>query len=200
MVVGPGEASIAFHTLETLRASHPDSPIFVRDDATSDGTGEDLRLWASALPHALVDRAIAPLGYSRIAQSVFETVGIVDRTLDGEEYILVKLDLGALVVGTLLTERARALFRQRGPGLLGAVERGPAGPATVLVSAGTCELTCSPWAAEEITRDLNISWPNWKPRQARWPTPGRPCGQELVEQQRWRRPPESLSRLWRSLR
>jgi hypothetical protein len=167
MVVGPGEAHIALHTLKTIRQAHAGSTVIVRDDATTDGTGELIREWADGTQGVTVLTAAKPYGYRGIARSMFEVASHATRIESDDDWMLVKVDPDTLLIGTDLTNAAQDHFSCHGPGLIGAIRVGPAGSRTSHRERRNLKIDMLPAGPSKTGRKIRVGLPFWAPNLRR---------------------------------
>ncbi|GIG29389.1 glycosyltransferase [Cellulomonas marina] len=123
MVAGPGEAAMAIDSLRRIRRLYPDSRIFLREDATTDGTREELEAVRDELG---LDLSSNPTknGYHGISRTLFSVLREVADATTGPG-IVVKCDPDG-VVATADAHRLAAHLAAR-PGIVGAVDVAPSG-------------------------------------------------------------------------
>jgi len=163
MVVAPGELGMALDTLTLLRRLHPDAPIWIRDDATGDGTGDALAGWAEKDGNTDFERNARPLGYLGACRTIFTLFATVarDPRFDSCDF-LVKLDPDCLIASTGYAEAVGRLFASAGPGLVGAVTLHPSGGTRdIRRQALDLRLDLLPIGPAKVNGPLRVRRPYW---------------------------------------
>ncbi len=148
MVVGPGEANIAIDTLSHCLDLYPNTCGFVLDDATTDGTFDQIAQFAeNRSPRIILQRNYQPRGYLGLPVSLFhayESLWNLHPDLD----LIIKVDPDACVLRSGLLELARRKFALQGPGMIGSYTVTPTG-----------EVRDNSYHRRSIYRDLRfIGW------------------------------------------
>ncbi|TCK71602.1 glycosyl transferase family 2 [Acidipila rosea] len=125
MVVGPREGGIATDTIRSILNFYPQSKIWIRDDATTDGTFEQLQSLAASAPHRIdLTRNPHAMGLDGIAVSTFRLFQHIANAPEKLEMVI-QLDPDVCIVREGLVEFARKRFAVAGPGILGSYTRTP---------------------------------------------------------------------------
>jgi hypothetical protein len=124
MTVGPGEGDIGLDAIHAILRLYPDTKIWIRDDATSDGTFDKLKRVATENPDQIdLVRNPCALGLSGIPVSIFRSFERVCRAPEKLE-MLIQLDPDVWLQGGVV-EFARDKFATHGPGIIGSYMRSP---------------------------------------------------------------------------
>ena len=124
MTVGPREGDICLDAINAILRCYPDSKIWIRDDATSDGTFEKLTRVAAINPeHIDLVRNPCPLGLDGIPVSIFRSFQHICNAPEKLE-MLIQLDPDVWLQGGTV-EFARDKFTRHGPGIIGSYMRSP---------------------------------------------------------------------------
>lgn len=126
LVVGPGEAEMALDTLEAIQIFYPAADVWVRDDATADGTYERLQQYAQIQDRILLSRNPRSRGFLGLVNSIFALYASMARA-EHPYHLVIKLDPDACLLGPGLERHCAALFAACGPGMAGAFRYGPGG-------------------------------------------------------------------------
>jgi hypothetical protein len=125
LTVGPREGDLAVDAIHAILHFYPGAKIFVRDDATADGTFEKLQAVAVKYPeHIDLARNPSPMGFSGIPVSAFRSYERICKANEKLE-MLIQLDPDVWLQGGIV-EFAREKFAQYGPGIIGSYTRTPA--------------------------------------------------------------------------
>jgi hypothetical protein len=127
MAVGPGEASMAIDTLDSIAAFFPQASRWILDDCTSDGTYPALRQWVATHGGRLFRNA-RPRGYRGIAGSFYSLLSAIARE-EPTVQMAIKIDPDTCLLGGDLLDRIRSRFAAHGPGVVGAYRIGAGGRA-----------------------------------------------------------------------
>lgn len=128
MACGPGEAALALHGIATIRKLFPTSPVWLREDATTDGTYAALEQGTRDDVLVSLSRNPRRRGYHGICKTLVDTFAEVASSAAFSRCdVVVKLDPDALVGSSDLARTAVEVFNRSGPGILGAVHTGPSG-------------------------------------------------------------------------
>jgi hypothetical protein len=125
LTVGPGEGFIAVEALEAILKHYPASKTWVRDDATNDGTFEQLQQIADSNPDRIdLVRNPSSLGFAGIPVSIFRSYARISEAPEELEMVI-QLDPDVWLQGGI-DEFARMKFDAEGPGIIGSYMRHPA--------------------------------------------------------------------------
>ncbi len=118
LTVGPREGDISVDVVESILRFYPTAKIWIRDDATSDGTYEKLQGLAAAHP-ARIDlvRNPTPMGYYGIPVSIFRSFARIAKAPEKLE-MLIQLDPDVWIREGIV-EFAQKKFDREGPGIIG---------------------------------------------------------------------------------
>ena len=123
MAMGPGEAEMVIENMESICAMYPDAEIWVRDDATTDGTWERVEEWSRG-KNVRLSRNASANGYYWISRTHGELLlGIVPSKPD----LLIKLDPDTFLIRPGLEKLFLERFAQYGPGICGSYRTSPNG-------------------------------------------------------------------------
>ena len=123
MTIGPGEAEMAIDTMQAIRSLYPQAVIWVRDDATSDGTYEAVAQWAVGQP-VHISRNSSPYGYYRIVQTFGE---LLSEIAASHPALVIKVDPDTVLLRPGLVELFEARFRRYGAGICGSYKTSAGG-------------------------------------------------------------------------
>ncbi len=107
---------MAVEVLEFAAHALPAATIFVLDDATSDGTYDELKRYAERRSEVHLSRNSVPNGFIGLSRSVLRVL----HEASGTPFdLIIKFDPDALLIHAAYVERIWALFQEQGPGMAG---------------------------------------------------------------------------------
>ncbi|MFT4111471.1 hypothetical protein [Silvibacterium sp.] len=124
LTVGPKEGGIAVQAIQSILRHYHDAKIWVRDDATTDGSYELLKGLADQHPDRIdLARNPQPMGYRGIPVSIFRSYHRIANAPEKLE-MLIQLDPDVWLRDGI-DELARKKFAEQGPGIVGSYMRSP---------------------------------------------------------------------------
>lgn len=123
MAMGPGEAEMVIDNMEAIRAMYPEAEIWVRDDATTDGTWERVEEWGRD-KNVRLSRNASANGYYWISRTHGE---LLLEIVPSKPDLLIKIDPDTLFIRPGLEKLFLERFAQYGPGICGSYRTSPNG-------------------------------------------------------------------------
>lgn len=123
MAIGPGEAEMSLDNIEAIRHLYPEAEIWLRDDATTDGTWERVQA-CTRDPKVKLSRNSHSFGYYRIAQTYGE---LLLEIATSQPDMLIKIDPDTVLIRPGLDTLFAQRFAQYGPGICGSYRTSPNG-------------------------------------------------------------------------
>lgn len=124
MVVGPGEAEMAIHNVEAIAVLYPEAEVWLRDDATTDGTWERLSSELSNCVQVHLTRNSQPLGYYRLPQTCCQLLSEIAKS---KPDLVIKIDPDTVLMRSGLVDLFRNRFAAYGNGICGSYRVSPSG-------------------------------------------------------------------------
>ncbi len=124
MAVGPGESEMALDNIHAIRTLYPDATIWLRDDATQDGTWETLVSAVGTDANTVLTRNAHPKGYHWLGQTCAQ---LLERIAPSKPDLLIKIDPDTVLIRPGLADLFQERFAAYGNGICGSYRINPLG-------------------------------------------------------------------------